>query len=350
MMSSVLKMLFATVVGLALGLTLTAIAGENPWHVLQVILKSAFGSRYDFGMTLGQSLPVLFTGLAVYIGLKSGLFNVGAEGQLVMGAFTYALLGVLLQGFPSWLGMALCVMGGLLVSAAWAAIPALLLNKRGAHEVITGIMLNFIAAGLTGWWTMSAIRNPESQVAESANVDAAFRLENFSWFQDASINVSLLVGIGLVVLVSIWESNHISGFKLNVVGSSPMVAKHAGINSHQSKLGAFILSGAICSLVGFNEVLGNSGKFKLDFSPGYGFTGIAVALMARKNALGIIPAALLFGALQKGAGDLDFETEKITKEIAVLIQALVILCVASQRLSELDIVNRILSPFKRQKV
>ena len=171
----------SVVLGLAAGLLVTYFAGENPWNVLQILVKSAFGSGYDFGMTLFYATPLIFTGLSVAVAFHAGLFNIGAEGQLAMGAFVTTAIGICFPGIPFPLAPILAILGGILGGALWGAIPGWLRAKRGSHEVINTIMLNFIAAGLSSWATLYVLPNPESQNPETQAIAASYIFPNFSF-------------------------------------------------------------------------------------------------------------------------------------------------------------------------
>ena len=165
-MRKIFQPILAVVLGLALGLGVTALAGENPWRVFKILVHGAFGTRNDFGMTLFYSTPLIFTGLSVAIAFHAGLFNIGAEGQLTMGALA-AAVGALWPGMPSMVAPVLAGLGAILAGMIWGAIPGWLRARRGSHEVINTIMFNFIAAGLASYVTLYLLKNPESQNPET---------------------------------------------------------------------------------------------------------------------------------------------------------------------------------------
>ena len=318
--------------GLALGLLVTFFAGDNPWHVFMVLFKSAFGSSYDLGMTLSYATPLVFTGLSVAIAFQAGLFNVGAEGQLAIGAFAAAALGVVFPNCPWPLAPILATLVAFTAGGIWGFIPGWLLAKRGSHEVISTIMLNFISAGLVSWLAIDVLPGSASQNVETPPVSDNFRLTHLSYFGEAPVNTSLIIAICVVFVLAFWRLKTRKGIELSWVGKNEIAAEVAGVNVSQSKMWAMFMAGGLAGLVALPEVLGAAGKFRLGFSPEYGFTGIAVALLARGNPLGVLPAAFLFGALHKGTADLDFETEKITRDISLILQSMVILTVSAEGL------------------
>ena len=324
--------LVAVCAGLALGLLVVSLAGESPIKILGVLFKSSFASRYDLGMTLFYATPLILCGLSVSVAFRAGLFNIGAEGQLVMGALGAACCGIFLPALPFPISSLLAVSAAFAMGALWGGIAGLLRVARGSHEVITTIMLNFIAAALTSWFILYPLKNPDSQNPETMTVAKSYLLAPFSFFQSAPVGSGSLLAL-LMALILAWAYRNTKlGFEFKCVGQSEDASRAAGINVSRTRIFAFLLAGGLAGLVGAIEVLGNSGKFKMDFSPGFGFTGIAVALLARGNPIGVLFSGLLFGALHKGSLDLDLETEKITREVSMVLQGLVILTVAADGL------------------
>jgi simple sugar transport system permease protein len=331
-LAGITRALIGLGVGLMLGLLLAYAAGDSPLHVLAVIAKSAFGSRDDLGLTLFYSTPLIFTGLSVAVAFHAGMFNVGAEGQLNLAALATAAAALAAPGLPPVVAPFFAVACGCAVGAFWGWIPGWLRVRRGSHEVINTIMLNFVAATLASWAITGWLQNPGVQSPETRPVPAAYFLR--SWDPVArlfgSSPVSLAFPLAVLVACAVWLFLWRTpwGFELRACGSSERAAETAGIDVARTRQWAFALSGALAGLVALSEVLGGSGKFSLGFSPDYGFIGIAVALLARSHPIGIIFSALLFGALHKGAADLDIETDQITRDLSLVIQALVIFCVS----------------------
>lgn len=331
-MRRVAQPVLALALGLALGLSVTWIAGENPWHVLCILARSAFGSGYDLGMSLFYATPLVFTGLSVAFAFHAGLFNIGAEGQLTLGALAAAAVGALWPGAPWPLAPVVALAAALLAGTAWGAIPGWLRARRGSHEVINTIMMNFIAAGLASYVALYLLKNPDSQNPETRPIGMGYRLGLWSMFGGAPVSAALLVAIGAagVVWLVLWRTA--LGFEIRAVGQSESAARAAGIDAATIRIIALAVAGGLAGLVGVGEVLGNAGKFKVGFSPEYGFMGIAVALLGRNHPLGVLGAAFLFGALHKGTADLDLETEHVTRELSLVLQALIIISVSAEGL------------------
>ncbi|WP_374029604.1 ABC transporter permease [Bdellovibrio bacteriovorus] len=329
-----MKRFLGFIIGLTVALLLTLIAGENPLNIFMILVRSAFGSVYDLGLTLSYTTPLIFCGLSVAIGFHAGLFNIGAEGQMTMAVVTAAAVGVLFPQIPFPVAPLVAFAAALMMGGFWGAIVGWLRAYRGSHEVIITIMLNFIAAGLASWFTLKVIPNPHSQNPETALVSSNYMFKDYDliarFFPDTPANASLGFAIAFAILLWIFLWKTTWGFQLRAVGSNPEASHRAGISEKKVQILAMTLAGAFAGCVALSEVLGSSGQYRIGFSPDYGFIGIAVALLANNNPIGIIFAAFLMGALHKGASDLDLETSTITRDFSRIIQALIILGVAAQ--------------------
>jgi simple sugar transport system permease protein len=328
-----LKSLAGAGVGLGLGLWVCSLAGESPLRILSILWQSSFGSGYDFGMTLFYTAPLVLTGLAVAIPFKAGLFNIGGEGQLTMGAMAAAWAGVIGSGIGSpILAVLFATVMAFLAGGLWGLLPGFLKSKRGSHEVITTIMFNFIASGMTAYFTLYSIKDPSSAQAETIPLPAAFHLQPFEVFKGAPMGGVIFFLVGLVIALHYILWNSVWGYELKALGENERAAETYGISRSKVWMSSMFVAGGVAGLVGVIEVLGNSHRFKLGFSSDFGFVGIAVALVARGNILAVLPSAFLFGALQKGAASLDLETERVTRDLSYLIQGLIILGVSAEGL------------------
>lgn len=321
---------FAVILGLSVGLVIVRFAGESPWHVLQVLGKSAFGSRYDFGMTLFYSVPLVFTGLSVAIPLRAGMFNIGAEGQLTLGSLAAAAVGAFFSDLSSPYAPILAGMAAFLFGGIWGWFPGWLRARRGSHEVITTIMMNFIAAGLASWVTLYLLKNPDSQSPETRVIGSAFKISHLTFFGDAPVSSAVFLALFAVWVTSIFLFRSVKGFEVCALGQNESAARAAGIDASQIRMWVMFFAGGLAGFVGVGEVLGNAGRFRLGFSPDFGFIGIAVALLGRNHPVGILASALLFGALHKGSADLDLETENVTRDLSLILQSLIILSVSAE--------------------
>jgi ABC-type uncharacterized transport system permease subunit len=330
---AILRPLLGLVAGLAIALMLTYVVGETPLNVLTIIAKSAFGSRYDLGVTLYYATPLIFTGLSVAIAFHAGLFNIGAEGQLAVGALAAAVAGNLAPNLPPVIAPLFAILCAVAAGGFWGWLPGWLRTRRGSHEVINTIMLNFVAAALVSWAITTHFQNPESQNPETAPVGPAYFFRSWDpvarfFGGDAPVSIAfpLAVLTAVALWIFLWRTPR--GFEIRACGENEDAADRAGINVTRARQLAMAMAGAIAGLVAVNEVLGAVGKMRLGFSPDFGFMGIAVALLARNHPLGILITGFLFGALHKGAGDLDIDTEWVTRDLSSIIQAFVILGVS----------------------
>lgn len=356
-MKSFLKSLFKPLLGLTIGLvislSLVTFAGESPLNVFQILIHSAFGSRYDLGLTLFYTTSLIFTGLSVAMAFHSGLFNIGAEGQLTVATLAAAWFAVSFPDLPPGIAPLMATVVGVGVGAVWGFIPGWLKAIRGSHEVIITMMMNFIAAAITSYITLELIRNPDSQNPETKIVPESYTMKSFdfvqSFFQDSPANLALIVALILAVLVYLFLFRTVWGYELRTAGQNPTAAEIAGMKPRRAQIIAMSLAGALAGMVCLNEVMGSSLRFKIGFSPDYGFVGIAVALLARNHPLGIVASAFLFGLLQKGASDLDLETEVVTRDFARVIQAVIIFSVAAIYFADLDKLKTKLQSWRKKK-
>ena len=323
----------------ALALLLTSIAvwavGESPLNVLKILGVSAFGSIDNITYTLYFATPMLLTGAAVALALEAGLFNIGAEGQLYVGAVCAASWGAFsrhwlpgVTGF-SFGGAAVVLVGALVAfggGALWGAIAGYLRTKRNVHEVISTIMLNFIGMALVNWAVLNPLKNQDTQILETVSIGNAFRVPHL-WHQ-TTYGLPLALVIVVAVLWSVKKTWW--GFRVRATGQNENAARTAGIPVGRTAFVTMALSGGIAGLVGFHTVFLDSYRMVDGFSAGFGFTGLAVALLARGSIPGLIFSAILFGGLHKGTLDLDLETEKVTRDLSAVIQALILVALAAQ--------------------
>jgi simple sugar transport system permease protein len=318
---------------LAAGLIVLAI-GADPIAAVKDMLTGALGDSEAIGYTLYYATNYVFTGLAVAIAFHAGLFNIGGEGQAYLGGLGAGLVALALD--HTGLGLLVlpaAIAAAALFGAAWAAIPAYLQAYRGSHIVITTIMFNFLASALMVYLMVNVLIDPANMSPESRDFGTAASLPLISdWLnaigipvQESPLNLSVLlaaaacVGMWLLVWHTPW------GQELRMMGFNPSAAVYAGANPRRITMVAMCLSGALAGFVGVNEILGVHHRLLLDFAEGYGFGGIAVALMGRNHPVGIVFASLLFGILQQGGTELSFDMPQITREMVIAIQGLVIL-------------------------
>ena len=307
--------------------------GEDPIAAVKMMVNGALGSTYGWGYTLYYATNFIFTGLAVSVAFHARLFNIGGEGQAMLGGLGVAIACLYIP-WPHWT-MALVgaiVLSGLL-GAAWALIPAYLQAKRGSHIVITTIMFNFIAAGLLNYLLVNVMRPAGAMDPATGKFPAPTHLPTLhdiltplgiKFSKAAPVNVSLAVAILACILVYylIWRTK--LGYEIRAFGQSETAAKYAGINPVRITVITMLISGALAGCMAINNVMGEAERLVLNATEGAGFIGIAVALMGRNHPFGVVLAAILFGFLYQGGAELALWTD-IPRELIVVIQALVIL-------------------------
>ena len=313
---------------LLLALAVTALVvlatGNDPAVALRALAVGSLGSAEAVGYTLYYATDMVFAGLAVAVAFQGGLFNIGAEGQAALGGLgvTVAALGGEALGGAALVPFA--ILAGAAFGAAWAAVPGWLQARRGSHVVITTIMFNFIAASLMVYLLVNVLTAPGSMSPESRPFPPAAGLPLLGG-GPAPVSLALplaLLAAGLVWLL-VWRTPW--GYGLRVMGENPEAARYAGVNQARTTVVVMAVSGALASGIAVNELLGAQHRLLLGFTGGYGFTGIAVALMGRNHPAGVLLAGLLFGALTQGGAELAFEVPDVPSEVVVLIQGLVIL-------------------------
>jgi len=308
--------------------------GEDPVRAMELLVYGAIGFDEAIGYTLYYATNIIFTGLAVAVAFHAGLFNIGGEGQAYIGGLGVGLVCLAFdRSLPFVLLLGLAVAAAALFGAAWALIPAYLQARRGSHIVITTIMFNFIAFALMNWLMVRILIKPGQMSPESREFAEAawlpFAHEMLGWagiaVTPSPLNLSFLWALVccVVVWLLIWRTRW--GYQLRAVGASMPAAVYGGINPARIIVLAMCISGGLAGFVGLNEIMGVQHRLLLSFTAGYGFVGIAAALMGRSHPVGIILASLLFGALYQGGAELSFEMPRVTRELIVVIQGLVIL-------------------------
>jgi simple sugar transport system permease protein len=320
----VVALLVAIVVGDFLILTF----GQSPAAVYRLLLDGTWGNAYGIGQVLYKATTLTFTGLAVALGIRAGLFNIGGEGQLAAGGFVAALIGLALPAAtPAVFAVLLCTIGAAAGGGVVGAVPGYLRARFGAHEVITTIMLNFVVLALLGWIVSAKIHVPESLHTPEIRAGAVTRLSDIMpVFHGSAANITLLIALAAAAAVSWYLFRTRRGFELRAVGLQPDAAEYGGVDVAGVRWRALALSGALAGMGGINFVLGYKRYYEEGFATGAGFLGIAVALVGRNNPLGIVIAALLFATLSQGGLAVN---ALVPKQMVDVLQAVVILAVAT---------------------
>jgi simple sugar transport system permease protein len=308
-----------------IGALLLYSSGASPLAAYAALFKGSFGSSVAWGRTLEKATPLLFTGLAVAFGFKAGLFNIGVQGQLLLGALTAAVVGFLPLGLPPILHAPLAFLAGGLAGALFGAIPGALKTYTGAHEVITTIMLNYVAINLTDYLADGPLKDmtPGNIVARTPPI-----LESAAIGKIGVVPIGFFMALIAAVIVwwVLWSTT--LGFEVRTVGLNPHAARYAGVKVARTVILAMAISGLLAGMGGAIESLGVVGRYQPGFNAGLGVEGITIALLGQSHPFGVIPAALLVGALRAGASQMQFSAG-VAKEITDVIQALILFFVAA---------------------
>jgi simple sugar transport system permease protein len=329
--------LAAVAAAFLVGAVLVLAVGDSPISTYSLLVGSALTWPDGIGYTLFYATPLIFTGLAVAVAFRCGLLNIGAEGQLYIASFVTAWVGITFAGLSAWLLVPLCFLAALLAGGFWGAVPGVLKARFGAHEVITTIMMNFVAIALASYFTQYHYKPPGDALLETVPIGENAHIARLGSFipglpERIPLNLAFPLALlaCLLVYLFLWRTRW--GYEIRATGANPAAAQYGGIAIGKQIVLAMSLSGALAGLVAVNEVLGYRYRYYDSFSAGYGFTGIAVALLGRNHPVGVILASLLFGALLRGGLFVDIFTEHVSKDLVMVLQGIIILFVAAEAL------------------
>lgn len=315
----------AVVLSLLIGALLLIVSGASPMEAYGALFSGAFGSANGLQRTLEKATPLIFSGLAVAFAFKAGLFNIGAQGQLVFGALASAVVGFGLEGVPWVIHVPLALLAGCVAGALYGAIPGALRTYTGAHEVITTIMLNYIALNITDYLADGPLKDtsPGNIVARTPRIAESAVIGTLG-----PVPVGFLIALVLAAVTwwLLWRTT--LGYEIRTVGQNPNAAKYAGMKVSRTIILTMVLSGLLAGLGGAIETQGVVGRFQPGFNVGLGFDGITIALLGKTSPFGVIPAAILVGAMRAGASQMQFQSDVAT-EIIDVIQAIILFFVAA---------------------
>ena len=314
------------------------ITGKDPWNVYSQMYQAAWGDSYGQSETIVKAIPLILLGLGVAVAFRARLWNIGAEGQFYAGVMGATALALTFPDWPAWQIIPAMVLGGLLCGALWALGPALLRSWLNVNEIITTLMLNYVAINLSNYFIYGPWKDPKG-----------FNFPKTPPFSDATalpvlvdntrIHFGLVFALVAMVLVWLLLSKTAWGFELKVQGESTNTARYAGMRVTRNIIIAFLISGALAGLAGMSEVTGIGHRLEPNLSPGYGYTAIIVAWLARLNPWGVGLVAILFGGLISSG--FTMQRLGISSGLVTLLQgAILFFVLASEALSRRLLYNR----------
>jgi ABC-type uncharacterized transport system permease subunit len=318
----------AILIALVVGDLLILVFGQQPGAVYKLLLEGTWGNAYGFGQVLYKATTLTFTGLAVAIGLRAGLFNIGAESQLAAGGFAAALIGFAMPaGSPVFIAVLVCMFAAAVAGGMVGAVPGVLKARFGAHEVIVTIMLNFIVLAILNYVVAEHLHVPETLHTPTIRAGLLPRLSEYiPGFHGSAANVSIIISVIVALALGFYLFRMRGGYELRAVGLQPEAAEYGGVSVPGTWIRAMIFSGALAGLGGINYVLGYKGYYEEGFAGGAGFLGIAVALVGRNHPAGVVLAAIFFATLSQGGLAVH---ALVPKQFVDVLQGVVIISVAT---------------------
>ena len=302
-----------------------AIAGANPIAAYSALFKESLTTYFGFANTLTKMTPLLLASLGVLVALRAGQFNLGGEGQIYMGGLGSLLVGLGLKSLPIYIHLPLALLGGFALGAVWGAIPGYLKAVRGLNEVLTTLLLNYIAQNLISYLVSIPLMEPGAPSPYSSLVEKSAYLPAI--LPKSQAHAGIFLGLAIALLLMILLSMTSFGYRIDAVGQNPIAAKYAGISVNKTIVGVMALSGGLAGLAGSSEVLGLKHRLFENFSPGYGFDAIAIAILSRGNPIGVILTSFFFATLRSGANVMQ-RSAGVPITVIYAIQGLTLLFVA----------------------
>lgn len=325
------------------GAILIACIGGNPMEAYSYLLKGAFGTKANIGETVIKAVPLIFTGLAATFAYRCGVFNLGAEGQFVMGAVVSIWISTSLAGIPSVLQILVSLVGGAVAGGIWAAIPGVLKITRGLNEMIVSIMLNYIAVLFMGYLYSGPLR--EGSVPQTAAVTTKLA----KVFADSRVHIGILIALVIAAFIYYFLFYTASGFKLRCVGLNATAAEYNGYSIKKFMLLSFVISGMIAGIGGSVELHGTQYRLMAGFGDGYGFDGVSVALIGQLNPIGTVLVAYLFAVLRKGATTMQVGSGMPTSVIDIIQALVIVFAVAGSALIHLPQIRQYFADLSQRK-
>jgi ABC-type uncharacterized transport system permease subunit len=316
--------LWAVVIALLSGAGFILAIGLDPIHAYAGLWDGAFGTVNSIGVTINQATPLILTGLGVLFAFRCGVWNIGAEGQLYMGAAAATAVALQVKGLPAIFHLPVTLLVGFLAGALWGAIPGWLRGVRGVNEVISTLMMNYIAINFVSWLVRGPLQETTRYYPQSDLLPESAILPVI--LPGSPLHAGIIVALAAAAASHFILWNTTLGFRLRAVGANPFAARYAGLDVAKNVMLAMVISGGLAGLAGAGEILGVQGRLRDTFSPGFGYDGIVVALLGQLQPVGVLLASLFFGSLRSGASMMQ-RTAQVPVTLVYVIQGLTVLLV-----------------------
>ena len=321
-------------IGLVLGTVFVLLGGYNVLEVYSYLIRGSLGSVSALSSTIRWTTAFLLCGIASGIAFKGGMFNMGTEGQLYMGAISATLVGIYCKGLPAIAHIPLCMLAGMVAGAIWASIPALLRVYWNTSEIVVTLMMNYIAINFTSFLVKEYFLTT-GVFGDSLTTDELAATARFPVFGGSPISFGFILGTLLVIAYILFFTKSKRGFEIKVSGVNPDFAKFSGISVNKVRISVMLMSGMVAGLAGAAEIMGVQGRFLSGFSPDFGTSGMLVALLGNSSGIGIDISAIFMGILKAGSLTLE-RSAGVSRALAVVIQALIICFVSVKTLKVFD--------------
>ena len=321
-------------IGLVLGTVFVLLGGYNVLEVYSYLIRGSLGSVSALSSTIRWTTAFLLCGIASGIAFKGGMFNMGTEGQLYMGAISATLVGIYCKGLPAIAHIPLCMLAGMAAGAIWASIPALLRVYWNTSEIVVTLMMNYIAINFTSFLVKEYFLTT-GVFGDSLTTDELAATARFPVFGGSPISFGFILGTLLVIAYILFFTKSKRGFEIKVSGVNPDFAKFSGISVNKVRISVMLMSGMVACLAGAAEIMGVQGRFLSGFSPDFGTSGMLVALLGNSSGIGIYISAIFMGILKAGSLTLE-RSAGVSRALAVVIQALIICFVSVKTLKVFD--------------
>ena len=321
-------------IGLVLGTVFVLLGGYNVLEVYSYLIRGSLGSVSALSSTIRWTTAFLLCGIASGIAFKGGMFNMGTEGQLYMGAISATLVGIYCRGLPAIAHIPLCILAGMVAGAIWASIPALLRVYWNTSEIVVTLMMNYIAINFTSFLVKEYFLTT-GVFGDSLTTDELAATARFPVFGGSPISFGFILGTLLIIAYILFFTKSKRGFEIKVSGVNPDFAKFSGISVNKVRISVMLMSGMVAGLAGAAEIMGVQGRFLSGFSPDFGTSGMLVALLGNSSGIGIYISAIFMGILKAGSLTLE-RSAGVSRALAVVIQALIICFVSVKTLKVFD--------------